>query len=231
MEQKWMANGAAVLVLDAGEGEPGEDGYRPALVARLDTEYHEPAQILDADPLAEDADTEAGDAGRYAGASREGRVSDAPQAIPGPATPGVTTRSTASEDPHVTAPGSAAAVGGVSAASIVATIRDLERRADAGDADAIAELDQLRDAFDADDAADDRGSFEADDAFGKDDPAATTRHDELGRDVTSTDDRPIGDRTEADHPETAPGGNGTDAGSAQNGPASATGAGDTPAGI
>lgn len=48
---KWLADGSVVVVLDAGHGVPGDGDYAPALVARLATEYHEPAQVLDQDPL------------------------------------------------------------------------------------------------------------------------------------------------------------------------------------
>ena len=222
LEQKWMANGSPALVLDAGQGEPGDEDYRPALVAVLATEYHEPAQVLDSDPLAEldtaEATTEVG------GATRPGIVpgelrgpAPAPQPLAGPATPTVTTRSTAAEDPNVTVPGSPAAVGVIGAAQIIATLRDLTSRAEAGDADAQAELDQLGEAFDADR---DEVSLRGDRA-----DTTATRHDDAGVDVTSTTG---GDRTQADTPETAPGGNGAAAGSAQGGPAGATGAGEGP---
>jgi hypothetical protein len=155
MDQKWLADGAAVLVLDAGNGAPGEDDYAPALVARLATEYHEPEQVLDSDPLAAPLDGPT-EAGLYPGEVR-GPVgvpvtpAPAPKPVVGPSTPDTSTRSTAAEDPNVTAPGSPAAVGMVDASSIIATIRELERRSDAGDADAQAELAELEAAFGEDD--------------------------------------------------------------------------------
>lgn len=217
MEQKWLANGSAVLVLDPGNGEPTEgDGnngqrpnpdYRPALVAVLATEYHEPGQVLDADPLAADDElgptaTGSGTPGELRGPLAPVQPAPAPQAIPGPATPTTSTRSTAAEDPNVTAPGSAAAVGFVPVGQIIASIRDLEARAEAGDESAQAELDSLSSAFEAD------PELDRDDA-----------DDVAGRGTVATD---AGVSTAPDVPETASGGNGEAPGSAPPGSSTTT---------
>jgi len=220
LDQKWLAGGQAVLVLDAGNGVPGDEDYAPALVAVLTTEYHEPAQILDADPLA--GAGAAVDGPTTPGSGVPGELSGpitptpAPQPAAGPATPDVSTRSTASEDPNVTAPGSPAAVGAISPAQILATLRDLTARADAGDADAQAQLAALDQGFEDYEASRDTRDDEGVPASEGPVPLAPATP-QGGLDSPSNDT-----------PETAPGGNGEAAGSADNAPASATGAGDAP---
>jgi hypothetical protein len=221
MDQRWLADGSAVLVIDAGQGEPADEDYRPALVARLATEYHEPAQVLDADPLGAGDDGPALVPGRGASAAGTvtmGELRGVPQPSPapkptaaGPNTPDVTTRQTAAEDPNVTAPGSPAAVGALSPVQLGAAIRDLVARADAGDADAQGALEDL--------------SAELDEL------GTATAGDTAAAPAVATDQTLGPDRTQADTPETGADGTTADGVSTTSGgPASGVGADAPPAG-